>query len=175
MKNKNPHETKDKILDAVETYLEKNPGLSFSLEKVARLAKVSKGGLLYHYPTKENLLEALVERMIHQFNAAVANCMSKQNLSFTWAYIETSLHPSAVRSMRSMIAVASIDEKILSSLKSEYKQWENALTADLNDAAKSLAIRLMLDGYLLAATGDLSKPTKDHVLKALKAFIISEK
>lgn len=42
-----------------------------SLDAVAQRAEVSKGGLLYHFPSKAKLLEALVEQHLNEFDAAL--------------------------------------------------------------------------------------------------------
>lgn len=52
------------MLDAaVAVVLEKGPG-RLSLDAVAERAGVSKGGVMYHFPTKDALLEALLDRVI---------------------------------------------------------------------------------------------------------------
>lgn len=46
------------------------PG-NLSLEAVAAAAGVSKGGLLYHFPSKSKLMEAVVEDFLSRFDAAL--------------------------------------------------------------------------------------------------------
>jgi len=59
---------KDKILAAADHLArEVGPG-HISLDAVAQRAGVSKGGLLYHFPTKAKLLEALVEYHLKTFD-----------------------------------------------------------------------------------------------------------
>jgi AcrR family transcriptional regulator len=62
-----PAETRQRILDcAAETILEK--GLSgMTLDGVAQLAGVSKGGLLHHFPSKQHLVDAIVTDLHGQF------------------------------------------------------------------------------------------------------------
>lgn len=63
--------TKQKILEAAaEIARETGPG-SLSLDAVAAKAGVSKGGLLYHFPSKARLLEAVVEMFIQSFDQAL--------------------------------------------------------------------------------------------------------
>ena len=57
------------ILDAAQTVVMEAGAGHMSLDTVAKKAGVSKGGLMYHFPTKENLLQAMVLRMIEQFHA----------------------------------------------------------------------------------------------------------
>lgn len=63
--------SKQKILTAAEELSrETGPG-HLSLDAVAMRAGVSKGGLLYNFPTKAKLLEALVERHLEEFDRAM--------------------------------------------------------------------------------------------------------
>ena len=56
--------TKDIVLDAAVRLLVREGTGSLTLERVAREAAVSKGGLLYHYAGKEELVRGLVELAI---------------------------------------------------------------------------------------------------------------
>lgn len=59
------------LLAADELAHDLGPG-NLSLEAVAHRAGVSKGGLLYHFPSKAKLLEALVEHHIEAFDAMLS-------------------------------------------------------------------------------------------------------
>lgn len=62
---------RDKILAAAEELARvAGPG-NLSLDAVAARAGVSKGGLLYHFPTKAKLLEALVEQFLASFDQSL--------------------------------------------------------------------------------------------------------
>lgn len=50
------------LLDAAEAVVERQGIANLTLEAVAAEAKLSKGGLLYHFPSKDRLVEALVAR-----------------------------------------------------------------------------------------------------------------
>jgi AcrR family transcriptional regulator len=52
----------DRVLDAAEAVVVRQGIGSLTLEAVAAEAGISKGGLLYHFPTKDRLVEALVTR-----------------------------------------------------------------------------------------------------------------
>ena len=55
------------ILDAAEAVVLKVGAAHMTLDSVARKAGVSKGGLLYNFPTKEILLKAMVNCLIQSF------------------------------------------------------------------------------------------------------------
>jgi len=59
-----PPAARDKLLDAYADILRDGGERAATLEAVATKAGVSKGGLLYHFKTKEALAEALSERML---------------------------------------------------------------------------------------------------------------
>lgn len=52
----------DVLLDAAEAVIVRDGIASLTLDAVAAEAKVSKGGLLHHFPNKDRLVEALVTR-----------------------------------------------------------------------------------------------------------------
>ena len=55
---------REAMLDAAQAVVLKQGAASLTLDAVAREAQVSKGGVMYHFPTKQALLTALGERMI---------------------------------------------------------------------------------------------------------------
>lgn len=52
----------DRLLDAAEAVVIRQGIANLTLEAVANEAGVSKGGLLHHFPSKDRLVEALVQR-----------------------------------------------------------------------------------------------------------------
>ena len=66
-----PQPTRQRILDAAETLARSLGPANISLDAVAAAAGVSKGGLLYHFPSKARLLEGLVACHMEQLDAAL--------------------------------------------------------------------------------------------------------
>ncbi len=65
-------DTRRRILDAAQAVAQSTGPGNLSLEAVAAKAGVSKGGLLYHFPSKSRLMEALVEDYLARFDAAIS-------------------------------------------------------------------------------------------------------
>lgn len=59
--------TKDRILNAAEALACEMGTSTLRLEAVAGRAEVSKGGLLYHFPSKDELLQAMLARRLELF------------------------------------------------------------------------------------------------------------
>ncbi|MFM7414309.1 MAG: helix-turn-helix domain-containing protein, partial [Alphaproteobacteria bacterium] len=67
-----------RILDAAENLIIARGVAAMTLEAVAREAGVSKGGLLYHFASKEALLEALLGRLSAFIAQEFAACVAAQ-------------------------------------------------------------------------------------------------
>jgi AcrR family transcriptional regulator len=63
---------RDRILNAVLSVAKQSGVGHLSLNAIARQAGVSKGGLLYHFPTKTALMRALVEHHLAAIDHAIA-------------------------------------------------------------------------------------------------------
>jgi AcrR family transcriptional regulator len=59
------------VLDAAEIILIESGVQHFTLEAVAKRAEISKGGLLYIFPTKDQLILAMLDREVSRFSAEV--------------------------------------------------------------------------------------------------------
>lgn len=62
---------RDALLDAAEAVILKEGIGALTLDAVARHAKVSKGGLMHHFRTKDALITAMVERTVTSWRADV--------------------------------------------------------------------------------------------------------
>jgi AcrR family transcriptional regulator len=61
------------MLDAAQALVLAEGAAQLTLDAVARRAGVSKGGLLYNFPSKEALVKAMLERLVtHNQNATAA-------------------------------------------------------------------------------------------------------
>jgi AcrR family transcriptional regulator len=80
---------RDRVLDAYETLLiEAGPGAT-TLDAVAAAAHVSKGGLLYHFASKDALAAGLLDRL-HQRSAADADMIRTAPEGAVSYYLHTS-------------------------------------------------------------------------------------
>ena len=58
-----------KILEAAASIVEAEGAAHLTIDAVACTARVSKGGVLYHFPTKQALLEGMLESLLEQVAA----------------------------------------------------------------------------------------------------------
>jgi AcrR family transcriptional regulator len=64
--------SREKILDAAAELVAEIGAGRLTLDAVAERAGLSKGGLLYNFPSKDALLQAMIQRMIDQVSEAKA-------------------------------------------------------------------------------------------------------
>ncbi|GLY50844.1 TetR/AcrR family transcriptional regulator [Lentzea sp. NBRC 102530] len=65
-----PEDTRRALLDAAGTCIRAR-GTSATLDHIAKETGVSKGGLLHHFATKEDLVRALAQDLFDRFRADV--------------------------------------------------------------------------------------------------------
>jgi AcrR family transcriptional regulator len=61
--------SRDKILAAAAELVSKIGAGRLTIEAVAKKAGLSKGGLLYNFPTKEALLQGMIQRLVDEVSA----------------------------------------------------------------------------------------------------------
>ena len=60
------------VLNAAESVVVETGVQNFTMEAVAKRAGISKGGLLYIFPTKDQLILAMLDREVSRFSAEVS-------------------------------------------------------------------------------------------------------
>jgi AcrR family transcriptional regulator len=159
--------TRDRILDALETLLLEKGMSQVTLDNVAATAGISKGGLLYHFKTKDALLAGLVrrlsERAEQQLSAAVAKGTSvaewylqTPNPNTASDALELALYRSMVAAMRTVDAKSGPEtDEVKQALSDMMDGWSDGLDKEIDDPVWADIIRLVGDGVYLRALLDL--------------------
>jgi AcrR family transcriptional regulator len=153
-----PPAARDAVLDAFERLLVEEGERAATLDATARAAGVSKGGLLYHFATREALIEELLARfssivdddlgvmarapegaVAYFVRSSVSNDTAFERAGVAAARLAQAGHPSAVRMIRSV-----------------RERWFEAVRSHVADPTVALAITLIGDGlyYDSALHGD---------------------
>jgi len=159
---------RERLLDAVEVLLVERGTSGLTLDHVAERAGVSKGGLLYHFPSKAKLLDGLIDRLGDQVDSAVARAPSDPGEVVRW-FISTSTLPSAQETSlyRALTAVLRSEDDLASDrLRRIFDEYASPVRAALSDPVLVETVRLIGDGLFLAQLLGLARPESD-VLDAL--------
>ncbi|KUM25337.1 TetR family transcriptional regulator [Mesorhizobium loti] len=141
--------SRDRILAAAaDVAREAGPG-SLSLDAVANRAGVSKGGLLYNFPTKAKLMQGLVENYLNAFEQALEDRVAEaSDESVLAAYIRLSADdcekpkPSATW----MFSAIAEDPDFLTPIKAFKRQLFERLKGETDDLGSLLVCFLAIEG-----------------------------
>lgn len=69
--------SRERIFEAAERVVSEVGAARLTLDAVAQAAGISKGGLLYHFPSKESLLAALIQRYVQHLRGCIEQARAK--------------------------------------------------------------------------------------------------
>jgi hypothetical protein len=166
---------RDRILNATAHLLVTQGGDAVTIAAVAQTAKISKGGLFYHFASKELLIEGLVQRYIAAFDQLIHTAGTEPGAA-TRAYVTSAKNNSgpATQAVLALFAAAVLSPKAMESLQDHYHQWQDRLNNDQLPSQVSWTVRLAVDGLWLADTFSLAQPdptARHEVLDGLDAMI----
>lgn len=154
---------KETILKAAAHVVREEGVDKLTLEAVAKQAGISKGGLLYHFPNKEELILGMVERMSNHFTGELyqrAEQDSDSKGKWTRAYVETSFSEEQdVDGLYTALSVAHFTHpKMLKLLQEDYQDIQHKLEHDELDPVRATMARLVVDGLWFAGMFGLAPP-----------------
>lgn len=170
---------REKILTAAAD-LARNVGPgNIALDAVAAKAGVSKGGLLYHFPSKAKLLEALVERYLIEFEAALAEREKRHEGapdSLVTAYIELFVaeKKQLAPPPSGLLAAMAENPGFLAPVRRFRRALLDRLKANTRFESRTLTIYLALEGMRsmhLFDTDVLSEAEREGVIRHLFSML----
>ena len=142
-----------------------------TLEAAAHQAGLSKGGVLYHFPTRDALVAAMVARIIEQFEEDIAAYLPEEGApghggpgAFTRAYVRATMAPISEGEERlgaALLAAAAAEPALLVPLQDAAESWQARLVDDGLDPTTATVIRMACDGLWLCDLFGLASPRGD--------------
>lgn len=166
---------RESILRAAARVVKRAGADALTLDAVAEEAGVSKGGLLYHFDSKEALVRGLMEALIEGFDGALEAAGDDEPGGFTRAYLRaTAQAPSESNEVTAgLLAAVAVAPHLLEPLRERYRVWARRFDSDGIDSADALLVRLATDGLWLAELLGLDPPAprrRAAVLRRLEAL-----
>ncbi len=160
-------DTKRRIVDAAEEVVLRDGVARLTLDAAAAEAGLSKGGILYHFPTRDALVAAMVDKIIEEFDRDIeANMDDLPGPGhFARAYIRATMTPSSTRPDRedrlgaALIAAAAAEPSLLEPLQLAAGRWQTRLENDGLDPTVATVLRLACDGLWLCDLFGLAPPS----------------
>lgn len=167
-------DTRSQLLDAAEAVVAQEGVRNLTLDAVAARSGVSKGGLLYHFRSKEDLAAAMIERSIAWFDDALIEAGADdpdRRGRFTRAYVKASLGMTPLTgagfdNLCSAITTAllSFPER-LGPVQEQGARTQRDIENDGFDPVLATIIRLAVDGLWLSENFNLMRFDKDMKAK----------
>lgn len=164
--------SRELVLDAFEELLTGSAPTAVTLEAVARQAGVSKGGLLYHFASKEALRDALLDRFEQRNDEDIRQAQESECGLITY-YLRTPLADVTEKSpyhqsLMAVLRLAVNEPPVREALGATMSAWHAALVEETGDDLTARLIALLGDGlYLHAVMGLDEGPLLDALPEVL--------
>ena len=142
---------RERVLEAAERVLVEVGTARLTLEGVAHAAGVSKGGLLYHFPSKESLLTALaqryVESMDHCIDSAKGELHEESSRDLKACILGVLGSDPRSKAMGAVLmATAANDLALLEVIRQRIAEYTAEMEANSGDFARASIVALAVDG-----------------------------
>jgi AcrR family transcriptional regulator len=170
-------DSRESILQAAEEIVARRGPAHLTLETAASAAKVSKGGLFYHFRSKEALLEAMICRSVQLLeteHAKVAESLTgERNGKLKANIIGTLRHLEGQRPvLTAVVAAIANDPKLVEPMRESFRNDFQTLCKELNLRMEDVAVLFLASqGLLLMELLGLSFLTPSQVRKVTQRML----
>jgi AcrR family transcriptional regulator len=180
-KAKTRSQTRETILQATSKVILEKGIEGLTLDAVAKEAGVSKGGLLYHFPSKDALIAGTIAKLVDDHQTALQQEFDRDEDPGTpgqWvrAYIRATLNYSkqVLALIAPLIQAATDNPDLLEPALALDKYWQQKLEESGCDLVEATIIQLAIDGLWLAEAFNLcppeEQPLRSQVIERLLAM-----
>ncbi|AEG60407.1 TetR/AcrR family transcriptional regulator [Desulforamulus ruminis] len=161
MSSDNRTSARARILTAASDII-RNQGLErLTLEAVAKEAGLSKGGLLYHFPSKEALITGMVEELNSNYAADIQERVTNDSRAkgkWSRAYVESTFSglEDGFPMSSALSAVLFTNPKLLEEMQTQYGIWQRNIENDGINPVRASIARLTADGLWFSEVFGLS-------------------
>ena len=166
------------ILDAIVDLIEQGGIKAITYDAVSEKTQITRGGLLYHFPSRDDLVFGVHEHICARWNATMADTIDADIETptaedKTLAYIKGAATANRVEML--LLLESAMDEAVQKLWQDVLDRWAPPLPAPDDDKAMTLFLaRLAADGlWVSEALSDkpLPQELKDRVLDRLEKMI----
>ncbi|MGD0960484.1 MAG: TetR/AcrR family transcriptional regulator, partial [Methylomonas sp.] len=164
-----PTNTREQILDAAEAVVIQRGVNEMTLEAVAIKAGLSKGGLLYHFPSKDAIVQCMVSRIARMIDQRFAEVLSAepigrgrhaQTLMHLMLDTEGSLFPRLQRVAAPLLAAMAGNSEMLNPIRQFFLSVRLGMLADGLPADRTWLVLAALDGLKFWKIFQLQEPSQ---------------
>ncbi len=141
-------DTRNRLLDAAAAIVAESGAGNLTIDAVAEHAGLSKGGVLYHFPSKRDLLQGMLERLMDEFQSRTAELTADGQPSLLHAHIESVLSRPAGEQATSLavLANAAEDPSLLIPARKLLAERTEQILDEASDPTLALIVFLASEG-----------------------------
>ena len=141
---------RQKVIDASRQIVMERGAGSLTYDEIAQVSGVTRGGITYHFPTKQRLLQALVEQDIAQWReleetSTPCDCPAVAAELIAFLRAHTSEEPDRRRFVTGMLSAATLDPPVLDPAREYSRERLDVLELD-DDNLRREILRLAAIG-----------------------------
>lgn len=146
--------TRDTIVDAAMAIVREQGVAKLTLEAAAKVAGLSKGGVLYHFKSKDDLIRAMVQRLIDSYEALHLEYYQREAEGpYRWArtVVRTTFDPRGPSDdpiNSALLAALSVNPDLLAPIHAKFAEWIERVKSDSPNPALAALICMAMDGYI---------------------------
>jgi AcrR family transcriptional regulator len=165
--------TKIAILDAASKVILDKGVEALTIDAVAQEADISKGGLFYHFPSKKNLIEGMINRLISEIDSLLEAELVKSGGDFLPAYIRASFvtNPQWTKLSCALIAAIANDPDLIKPLQKRFSEMQDRIARAAFSPEIGTLIRLALDGMWISDIYGFAPPPPELREKMLISLL----
>lgn len=172
-----PASTRDKIIDAAMSIIRDRGVAKLTLDEAAKCAGLSKGGILYHFKSKDDLIRGMIERLLHQMDELdLAHYQQEPEGPYRWARsaVRTAFDPSGPVCDSvggALLAAITVNPELMAPVHAKYAEWIERIKSDSPNPLLAGVICMAMDGYYFEQIMGL-KLCSDEQTEELQNFIL---
>lgn len=149
-----PPNTRETIIDAAMAIVREQGVSKLTLDAAAKLAKLSKGGVLYHFKSKDDLIRAMVQRMIASCDALHLEYYAQEPEGpYRWArtVVRTAFDPrgpSGDPVGGALLAAVTVNPDLLAPIHAKFAEWIERVKSDSPNPTLAALVCMAMDGYV---------------------------
>ncbi len=137
---------KDEILEAALRVVEENGANHLTIDAVAACANFSKGGVLYHFPSKKALLSGMLDYLLEANDERIKALGDSDNLLSALLHKENQMSAAERRASLALLAAAAEDPELLKPAKDYMKRVVDEITQNSEQPMEALTLFLAHEG-----------------------------
>ena len=160
---------RERILEAAERVVGDVGAARMTLDGVAQAAGVSKGGLLYHFPSKEALLGALAKRYVEgmtecveQAKGGMGETEGRDLKACIVGILEQQPRAKMLGMGAALFAAAANDLTLLEVIRERIAQYMRQLETSNMDFPRAAIVTLAIDGLMMRESLRISSFTDEQ-------------